>query len=80
MLAKNLLHVYIPLTILIIFLYKLYLQAIYLHVGVNQTLGGYYKRMRDYFNDHKREGCVHSQIAIQHRWSLIQKAMNKLIG
>jgi hypothetical protein len=59
------------------FLYKLYLHAVYLHVGVNQTWGGYYKCMHDYFNDHKPEGCVRSQIAVQHRWSLIQKAMNK---
>ncbi|KAF2924883.1 hypothetical protein DAI22_06g011100 [Oryza sativa Japonica Group] len=42
--------------------------------GVNQTSGGYYKRMHDYFNEHKPEGSNRSQIAIQHRWALIQKA------
>jgi len=44
---------------------------------VNQTSGGYYKRMHDYFNEHKPEGSNRSQIAVQHRWALIQKAMNK---
>ncbi|KAF0904182.1 hypothetical protein E2562_032561 [Oryza meyeriana var. granulata] len=48
--------------------------------GVNQTSGGYYKRMHDYFNEHKSEGSNRSQIAIQHRWALIQKAMNKFYG
>ncbi|KAF0927665.1 hypothetical protein E2562_035573 [Oryza meyeriana var. granulata] len=48
--------------------------------GVSQTLGGYYKRMHDYFNEHKPEGSNRSQIAIQHRWALIQKAMNKFCG
>ncbi|XP_066396540.1 glutathione S-transferase T3-like [Miscanthus floridulus] len=48
--------------------------------GVNQTSGGYYKRMRDYFNEHKPKGSNRSQIAIQHRWALIQKAMNKFYG
>ncbi|CAN6313967.1 unnamed protein product [Urochloa humidicola] len=45
--------------------------------GVNQTSGGYYKRMHDYFNEHKPEGSDRSQIAVQRRWALIQKAMNK---
>ncbi|KAG0534040.1 hypothetical protein BDA96_04G244700 [Sorghum bicolor] len=44
------------------------------------TSGGYYKRMHDYFNEHKPEGSNRSQIAIQHRWALIQKAMNKFCG
>ncbi|CAD6250614.1 unnamed protein product [Miscanthus lutarioriparius] len=48
--------------------------------GTNQTSGGYYKRMHDYFNEHKPEGSNRSQIAIQHRWALIQKAMNKFCG
>nr|AWY10686.1 NAM-like protein [Saccharum hybrid cultivar SP80-3280] len=48
--------------------------------GVNQTSGGYYKRMHDYFNEHKPEGSNRSQIAVQHRWALIQKAMNKFCG
>ena len=47
---------------------------------MNQTSGGYYKRMHDYFNEHKPEGSNRSQIAIQHRWALIQKAMNKFCG
>ncbi|KAF0926660.1 hypothetical protein E2562_027009 [Oryza meyeriana var. granulata] len=48
--------------------------------GVNQTSSGYYKRMHDCFNEHKPEGSNRSQIAIQHRWGLIQKAMNKFCG
>ena len=48
--------------------------------GVNQTSGGYYKRMHDYFNEHKPEGSNRSQIAIQHRWALIQRAMNRFYG
>jgi hypothetical protein len=36
--------------------------------------------MHDYFNEHKPEGSNRSQIAIQHRWALIQKAMNKFCG
>ncbi|KAF2927920.1 hypothetical protein DAI22_06g240600 [Oryza sativa Japonica Group] len=48
--------------------------------GVNQTSSGYYKRMHDYFNEHKPEGSNRSQIAIQHRWALIQKAINKFCG
>ncbi|CAD6219011.1 unnamed protein product [Miscanthus lutarioriparius] len=48
--------------------------------GVNQTSGGYYKRFHDFFNEHKPEGSNRSQIAIQHRWGVIQKAMNKFCG
>ena len=44
---------------------------------MNQTLGGYYKRMHDYFNEHKPEGSNRSHIAVQHRWALIQRARNK---
>ena len=47
---------------------------------MNQTSGGYYKRMHDYFNEHKPEGSNRSQIAIQHRWALIQRAMNRFYG
>ncbi|KAG2569822.1 hypothetical protein PVAP13_7NG442401 [Panicum virgatum] len=45
--------------------------------GVNQTSCGYYKRLHGYFNEHKPEGSNRSQIAVQHRWALIQKAMSK---
>ena len=47
------------------------------HVGVNQSSGGYYKRIHDYYKQHKPEGSERSQIAIQHRWAAIQKAVNK---
>ena len=36
--------------------------------------------VHDYFNEHKPEGCNRSQIAIQHRWALIQRAMNRFCG
>jgi len=44
---------------------------------VNQSSGGYYKRIHDYYKQHKPEGSERSQIAIQHRWAAIQKAVNK---
>jgi len=46
-------------------------------IGVNQSSGGYYKRIHAYFNDHKPEGSNRSQIAIRNRWGLIQKSVNK---
>ena len=48
--------------------------------GVNQSTGGYYKRIHEYFKEHKPEGSERSQIAIQHRWVNIQKAVNKFCG
>ncbi|KAL6639487.1 hypothetical protein ACP70R_023217 [Stipagrostis hirtigluma subsp. patula] len=48
--------------------------------GVNQTQGGYYKRLHDYYNNHKPEGSNRSQLAIQHRWSTIQRSVNKFCG
>jgi len=45
--------------------------------GVNQSSGGYYKRIHAYFNDHKPEGSNRSQIAIRNHWGLIQKSINK---
>ncbi|PUZ40044.1 hypothetical protein GQ55_9G392300 [Panicum hallii var. hallii] len=48
--------------------------------GVNQSSGGYYKRIHDYYKQHKPEGSERSQIAIQHRWAAIQKAVNKFCG
>ncbi|RLM70342.1 hypothetical protein C2845_PM17G04780 [Panicum miliaceum] len=33
--------------------------------------------MHDYFDEHKPKGSNRSQIAVKHRWALIQKAMNK---
>lgn len=42
-------------------------------IGANQSQGSYYKRMHDFFNEHKPEGSVRSQLAIQSRWLMIQK-------
>jgi hypothetical protein len=47
---------------------------------VNQSSGGYYKRIHDYYKQHKPEGLERNQIAIQHRWAAIQKAVNKFYG
>jgi hypothetical protein len=33
--------------------------------------------MHDYVNEHKLEGCIRSQIGVQHRQTLIQNAMYK---
>lgn len=49
-------------------------------VGVNQSSGGYYKRMHAYFEAHKPKGSNRSQLAIQGRWLTIQKAVNKFCG
>lgn len=49
-------------------------------VGVNQSSGGYYKRMHEYYQAHKPEGSNRSQLAIQGRWGTMQKAVNKFCG
>ncbi|KAJ1293047.1 hypothetical protein BS78_01G038100 [Paspalum vaginatum] len=48
--------------------------------GVNQSSGGYYKRMHEFFEAHKPEGSNRSQLAIQGRWGTIQKAVNRFCG
>jgi hypothetical protein len=53
---------------------------IYQCVGTNQTHGSYNKRMHDYYNTHKLEGCHRSHLAIQGRWGKIQRYVNKLCG
>jgi hypothetical protein len=50
------------------------------YVGVNQTQGGYYKCLHDYFNTYKPEGSNRSQLAIQYRWDIIQRSVNKFCG
>jgi hypothetical protein len=47
------------------------------YVGVNQSQGGYYKRFHDYYNTFKSEGSNRSQLAVQYRWSTIQRSVNK---
>jgi hypothetical protein len=49
-------------------------------VGVNQSHGGYYKRLHEYFNEHKREESNRSQIALQNCWAGIQRAVSKFCG
>lgn len=48
--------------------------------GVNQPSGGYYKRIFEYFDARKPTGSNRSQIAIEHRWRGIQKAINRFAG
>ncbi|KAL6661783.1 hypothetical protein ACP70R_001167 [Stipagrostis hirtigluma subsp. patula] len=48
--------------------------------GVNQTRGGYYKRLHDYYNTFKPEGSNRSQLAIQNRWGTIQRSVSKFRG
>ncbi|WVZ71233.1 hypothetical protein U9M48_019845 [Paspalum notatum var. saurae] len=43
----------------------------------NQSSGGYYQRMHDYFHENLGTQSNRSVIAIQHRWLSIQKAVNK---
>ncbi|WVZ69902.1 hypothetical protein U9M48_018617, partial [Paspalum notatum var. saurae] len=47
--------------------------------GVNQSSGGYYKRIHAFFDAHK-PGSNRSQLAVQNRWGSIQKAMNRFCG
>jgi hypothetical protein len=49
-------------------------------VGVNQSSGGYYKRMHDYYQAHKPAGSNRSQLAIQGRWGTIQKVVSRFCG
>lgn len=48
--------------------------------GTNQSSGGYYKRLHDYFHEHLEMPSGRSVVAIQHRWLSIQKAVNKFCG
>ncbi|WVZ78110.1 hypothetical protein U9M48_025873 [Paspalum notatum var. saurae] len=48
--------------------------------GVNQSSGGYYKRMHEFFEAHKPQGSNRSQLAVQSRWGTIQKAVNRFCG
>ena len=49
-------------------------------VGVNQSSGGYYKRMHEFFEAHKPLGSNRSQLAIKGRWGVIQNALNRFSG
>ncbi|WVZ94731.1 hypothetical protein U9M48_040595 [Paspalum notatum var. saurae] len=48
--------------------------------GANQSSGGYYQRMHDYFEEHLGAPSTRSVKAIQHRWLAIQKVVNKFSG
>jgi hypothetical protein len=49
-------------------------------VGASQNQGSYYKRLHEYFNKHKLAGSERSQLAIQGRWGIIQRDVNKFCG
>jgi hypothetical protein len=38
------------------------------------------ERIYDYYHEHKQEGSVRSQISLQKRWTIIQKAVTKFCG
>ncbi|WVZ85341.1 hypothetical protein U9M48_032280, partial [Paspalum notatum var. saurae] len=46
----------------------------------NQSSGGYYQSMHDYFAENIVPPTTRSVVAIQHRWLSIQKAVNKFCG
>jgi hypothetical protein len=46
--------------------------------GVNQSSGSYYKRFHEYYMEHMPAGSERTQVAIQHRWSSIQRAVSKI--
>jgi len=48
--------------------------------GTNQSSGGYYQRMHDYFTENIEAPASRSVLAIRHRWLSIQKAVNKFCG
>jgi hypothetical protein len=48
--------------------------------GVNQNIDAYYKRIYDYYHEHKLEGSVRSQISLQKRWVINQKVVTKFCG
>jgi hypothetical protein len=48
--------------------------------GVNQNMDAYYKRLYNYYHEHKSEGSVQSQNSLQKRWTVIQKAVTKFCG
>ncbi|KAJ1289908.1 hypothetical protein BS78_02G201000 [Paspalum vaginatum] len=48
--------------------------------GTNQSSGGYYQRMHDYFAENIDPPTTRSVVAIRHRWLSIQKAVNKFCG
>jgi hypothetical protein len=47
---------------------------------VNQNPDAYYKRIYDYYHEHKPEGSVRSQISLHKRWAVIQKVVTKFCG
>jgi len=50
------------------------------YVGTNQSSGGYYQRLHEYFVENIDFPTSRSQIAISNRWLSIQKVVNKFCG
>jgi hypothetical protein len=44
---------------------------------VNQSSRSYYKRFHEYYMEHMPVEYERTQVAIQHRWSSIHRAMSK---
>jgi len=48
--------------------------------GNHQKHTIYWKRICDYFHEHKTHGANHNQNSLMNRWSIIQLAVNKFCG
>jgi hypothetical protein len=48
--------------------------------GVNQSSGSYYQCFHEYYMEHMSSGFERTQVAIQHRWSTIQRALSKFFS
>uniref|UniRef100_A0A0A9MZC1 Uncharacterized protein n=1 Tax=Arundo donax TaxID=35708 RepID=A0A0A9MZC1_ARUDO len=48
--------------------------------GINQSRGSFWKRIHDYFHNHKDFVSNRSQSSLQHRWSAIQESVNQFCG
>jgi hypothetical protein len=48
--------------------------------GTNQTVVGYYARMHQHFKKNVEVSCKRTQVSIENRWTMIQKAVNKFYG
>jgi len=49
-------------------------------IGIGQPSARYWKRIHDYFHTHKTFELDRTQVAIQHRWGIIQKETSRFCG
>ncbi|XP_038698027.1 glutathione S-transferase T3-like [Tripterygium wilfordii] len=49
--------------------------------GNQQKLGAYWERIENYYNENKQDvNIVRSKVSLQHRWSTLQREVNKFCG